>query len=178
MVVHFFHQGRPVGRAVTRIMLKPIGIQGPVEDRFVGWQDGNLFFIDAADRFQKRVLADRFGRDLVKPFEVCMFFQYIIDDPGKGSCGESGKNGAAETSHLAVSIAQEPFDQSAGGAQLSADDRRSKSEATGAADLAEVLAASVNILGVRDVALAIHPLVAGENTIGADVNQPSLIRPA
>ena len=68
-------------------------------------------------------------------------------------------------------MAEEPLDQATGCAELAADDGGAQRETAGTRDLAQKLGAPVQVFGIGSVCFRVLPFAAGEDTIGADMDQ-------
>src|SRR5881396_3217047 len=93
------------------------------------------------------------------------------DDTRQRQRCKAGVDGTRIALHLPAGIAQEPLDQAAGRAEFTTDDGRAQRETARPADLAKELGAPIQVFSIGTIRLCVLTLAAGEDAIGADMDQ-------
>ncbi len=94
------------------------------------------------------VLSNRRAGDLHEPAEPRLLHEKVADDTGQDLRREAAVDGVRVALHAPAAVAQEPLEQRVLLEEVAAEDRRADGEAARPVDLAEELAAPVEVVRV------------------------------
>ena len=172
MLREFADHRLPTWRRVAGGLVEAIGVEAAVADELVIRLDDALPAKFFTAQLQQTELGNRLAGDVPHARKRGVLGEDSIDDPRHFERSKTTVNCFGEAAYGLAALAQKPIQQRQVGGELVADHRGAEGGGVGVSDFALMLRLAVKICGIRRVALCVISLRAGEDAVGAEVNQP------
>src|SRR5450756_2350356 len=167
----FGYHLRPGGDAVAGRAHEALGAEAAVARRVVVRVDLDVEMHGFLHLCEQSVLSNRRAGDLHEPAEAGLLREKVPDDTSQDLRRKAAVDGVLVAAHALAALAQEPLEERILLEEVAPEDGRADREATGPVDLAEELAASVEVLGVGQVVLGVGALAPAEHAVGAHMDE-------